>query len=550
MVQAVRMPMMGNTMERGLVLEWRVDEGESVAEGDVIVEIESEKTASEVRAAQDGQLARVDVESGESVPPGTILGVVLGSEESLEDAPTPGSIDDEAVAAAETHGETDSGPAATDDGDGESAEETVVATASQSRGATEDESGRDAVDGPTTATGPTFASPRTRRLSREHGISIEDINGTGVGGRVTESDVRRAIGVGSPPDDQATGPAAGTAASTSVVPDPDQVGVTVVEARPLTGMRSTIADRMARSAREAPHVTLDRDVSVGRALQTAEELAAEADASIGFVDLLIGASVRALNAYATFNAWFDGDTIRLVDERNVAVAVDVDGGLVTPVIRSAAERSLADIAAERRRLTSAVLDGEYGASDLQGGTFTITNLGMFGVDSFDPVINPPQVAILGVGRIREDGPDRTCTLSLSFDHRVVDGADAARFLDVLAEGIEAPSVVVSNSATAAAAADAGSEGGSGPSDAGETDVAATIERSLESAASEIAAVHDWPVPSFGVDLDGGPSVTVEAPDDASPATMKRLTYAACRDSTYADTIAGLRDPDIEIRRPA
>lgn len=584
MVQAVRMPMMGNTMESGLLVEWKADKGDEVTEDDVIVVVESEKTSGEVQASQDGTLARVDVEEGEEVPPGTVLGVVLGPDESLDDAPAPRSRidpesesdqptgDDADSSATETSESTSSGEAtaASDNAEVRAAPgarklaakygidlETIDGTGNEGailRADVEDQLETDEAESGDAAAIATsrsdFSSPSSRRLAREFGISIDDVEGTGIGGRVTESDIRAAAGhvtrsatagMAAESTPAATGPAA---------TDADRVGVTVTEERTLTGMRETIADRMSQSARQAPHVTLKREVDVKRAFETAEELASEADVPVGFTDILVGASVRALDAHPEFNAWFEDDTIRLVAERNVAVAVDMDDGLVTPVIRSADERTLAGIAAERRRLTDTVLNGEYTMDDLQGGTFTISNLGMFGVDSFDPIINPPQVAILGVGQVRDDGDGRTCTLSLSFDHRVVDGADAARFLDVLGTGVEAPSLVVADRSAAGADAieAAGTAHGRDVQAVQENNVAEAIAQDIEATANEIAAAHDWPVPSFEVRLsDGRPSVTVHAPSDASPAAMKRLTYAACRDSAYAETITGIRDPEIEVR---
>ncbi|WP_299269617.1 2-oxo acid dehydrogenase subunit E2 [Halorientalis sp.] len=580
MVHAVRMPMMGNTMETGLLVGWRVDEGDEITDGTVLAEVESEKASTDIEASQDGSLARVDVEEGEEVPPGTVLGVVLGPDESLEDAPEPRSrVDTEADAEA---GAGDSGGAETEPatepatGGGENTTSASEAGGEKPRaapGARElaDEHGvdLDAVEG----TGPEgailradvsdhlggvdddeggatstqgFTSPSTRRLARELGVTIGEIDGSGIGGRVTESDVRAAAGAVKPVSRNGVRPTAGetsdTTASTDMT-DPARLGVTVTEERPLSGMRRTIADRMARSAKQAPHVTLNRDVTVERAFETAEELGNEAGAAVGFTDLLVGAAVRALDASPEFNAWFEDETVRHVAERNVAVAVDTENGLVTPVIRSADDRTLRDIAAERQRLTDAVLDGTHGMDDLQGGTFTITNLGMFGVDSFDPIINPPQVAILGVGRVRERDGTRTCTLSLSFDHRVVDGADAARFLETLTEGVEAPSLVVADRS----AGQSDREREEPAAEAGGETIAAAVRRDVEARANEIAATHGWPVPEFDVRINGGrPEVTLDAAENASPAAMKRLAYAACRESTYADTITDLRDPEIEV----
>lgn len=213
---------------------------------------------------------------------------------------------------------------------------------------------------------------------------------------------------------------------------------TVREERSLTPMRRTIAERLHESYSEAVHVTVHRDVD-------AEALLSAANASDGasLVDVLLRALSDTLDAHPGFNATFEDDTHRIYEEQNVGVAVDVDAGLVTPVVADVGSKSLAEIAGRRRELTRRVEDGDYTMSTFRGGTFTVSNLGPLGVDSFTPVINPPEVAILGVDRTRERAtPDgdgvafRTeMGLDLSFDHRVVDGADAARFLGTLSENL-------------------------------------------------------------------------------------------------------------------
>jgi pyruvate dehydrogenase E2 component (dihydrolipoamide acetyltransferase) len=549
MLQAIRMPMMGNTMESGHLVEWRVAEGDAVKADDEIALVESEKASTEVVAEQDGVLARVDVTAGEEVPPGTVLGIVADPDESLDDAPAPRSrIEPDSVdesADPDTDAGTDPEPAAEPAADADEDEAgTGSATAA---GDAPDPSGDETADEAVpTAEGHAFASPSTRRLARERGVSLREISGTGIGSRVTDSDVRAASGETDRPG--ATAVKASDATGGRREPrDPKPLGVTIEREQALSSMRRTIADRMSRSARDAPHVTNKREVAVGDALTAADDLAAELDAPIGFTDLLVAAVVRALDHHPEFNAWFEGERLRFVAERNVAIAVDTDAGLVTPVVREAENRSLAGIATERRRLTDSVLEGNYTMDDLSGGTFTITNLGMFGVDSFDPIINPPQVSILGVGRIRDADAEKRCTLSLSFDHRAVDGADAARFLDTIAEGLAAPSVLATERARLGADAAGASRSAAGRSAGTPDDVGAAIASDIRERALEIATAHDWPVPEFDVDLRGDrPTVAVTAPDTASPATMKRLTYAACRESSYARTITELHDPALTV----
>lgn len=577
MVQAIRMPMMGNTMEIGLLAEWQVEKGDHVEKDDVIAIVESEKATAEVTAKQDGILERIDVREGEEVPPGTVLGVVLGPDEELNEAPDPRSR------IAPT---TDEGGDETEEPEGQDLETAREITEDESESskavkavpgarkfATEHGIDLEAIEG----SGPdgtvlladieeqiereggiaehrssnesrehtrTFARPSTRRLARELDVSIQELDvGAENQRRITDSDVRRAAGL-TDRTAQTVDPATSTETALAKS-DTDALGVTVEEERELSQIRRTIAERMAQSARQAPHVTNKRDIDVGSTLEAVDELSENYDPSIGFLDVLILAVRRGLETHPEFNAWFEADRLRLISEINVAIAVDAEGGLVTPVIRETETCSIVDIARERRRLTDAVLEGEYSMEDIEGGTFTISNLGMFGVDSFDPIINPPQVAILGVGRIRKADSEPTCTLSLSFDHRVVDGADAARFLDTIVQGVESPTALVTETATDGRSRAEALDDTQPTRDV--ASVAAVVSRDLEKQARAIAAEHGWPTPTYEVSLSGDqPSITVNVPADASPATAKRLTYAACRESAFKEMIAGLHDPELTV----
>lgn len=583
MVQAIRMPMMGNTMESGLVAEWRAEEGDDIEEEDIVAIVESEKATAEIVANQKGTLARVDVAEGEEVPPGTLLGVIVSEDESLDEAPPPRSrikpSEEKGVEPVESESDkpTTASKELTSESTQDETSEKVQAAPGARKLASEHDIDLETIEGTgpngavlradieehigqtdeeavmesavqTTDDGRTFASPSTRRLARELGVSIDSVDGSDGSNRISESDVRAAAGQLSQSEQEPKQGSDATRESQQDIRDTEIFGVTITEERDLTKLRQTIAERMTRSARQAPHVTNKREVSVKRALEAADDLATELDAPINFTDILIAAVNRALEVHPEFNAWFEGDRLRLVAERNVAIAVDTDAGLVTPVIRETDIRTLDDIANERRRLTDAVLAGNYSMEDIQGGTFTITNLGMFGVDSFDPIINPPQVGILGVGRIRDDDK-RSCVLSLSFDHRAVDGADAARFLETLVEGLESPALLVTHRTV-------GMHDDSDPSHIQSTDtghgdstriVGAEIARELEERAQEVAVTHGWLVPKYKVQIGGDvPTVIVDAPSGASDTVMKRLTYAACRESKYAHIIKGFSDPNIII----
>jgi pyruvate/2-oxoglutarate dehydrogenase complex dihydrolipoamide acyltransferase (E2) component len=217
---------------------------------------------------------------------------------------------------------------------------------------------------------------------------------------------------------------------------------TVREDRSLTPMRKTIANRLQESYQEAVHVTVNRTIDAEELLSAtddAEKTVENVDPTV--TDIILCALSDTLAAHPAFNATFEDGTHRLYEEQNVGVAITIEGGLVTPVMADIGSLSLSEMATERQRLTEKVQAGDYTMSTFKGGTFTISNLGPLGVDSFDPVINPPEIALLGLGRINEPAVAvdedvtfrREMTASLSFDHRVVDGADAARFLETLAE---------------------------------------------------------------------------------------------------------------------
>ncbi|MEF8906730.1 MAG: 2-oxo acid dehydrogenase subunit E2 [Haloarculaceae archaeon] len=382
----VRMPQLGMSMEEGTVTEWRVAPGDDVSEGDVVAVVESEKTIADVEAREAGLLRRVLVDEGETVEPGDPIGIIAGPDEDLDQYATSGG--------SRGSGDAEDGPAST--------------TGAESGGGDPD-TGAGAED--------VRATPGARRRAEEAGVSLADVEGTGPQGVVTEADVEAAAGGGDGDGgDDGTG-------STGVATR------TVAQAQQLSGMQQTISERLSESERNAVRVTLNRSFDAGAVTRTVGA-AREAGLDVTVTDLLLAAVSEALEVHPALNAVFEEGEHRLIEEVNLGVAVDVDGGLVTPVLSDVAGESVETVAERRRTLVDRTRAGNFTTDDLEGGTFTITNLGPFGVDHFDPVIDPPQVAILGVGRTREDG---SMTVSLSFDHRVVNGADAARFLGTLVE---------------------------------------------------------------------------------------------------------------------
>jgi len=454
MAYIVRVPGLGMQQDRATLVEWHVATGDSVEEGQLLAEIETEKSVFEIEAKEEGVVRRRYADVGDVRKPNQPLGIVAGADEDItaleaKVGASPAEVESEA-----TEGRGSGGTASTSETealggatDGTGTTPSKVAPRAKKRAAdlgvdlaavegtgpdgavtSEDvdraaESGADA-----TETEPDRVAPRARRRADELGVDLVGIEGTGPGGAVTVADVEAAA---------------------------EQRASAGREERPFSEMRRTIAQRLQQSYRDAVHVTLDRSADAEALLDAADAAAEALERDVSILDLLLVALSRTLSEHPEFNATVEDETLTLYERQNVGVAVDFDRGLVTPVLEDLAGKSLEEIADERRALTERVLADEFTPEDLEGGTFTVTNLGPYGVESFDPIINPPQVAILGVNAIEErltstDGTRRLrrhLPLSLSFDHRAVDGADAARFLETLVEHLEDPGSLLPESAT-------------------------------------------------------------------------------------------------------
>lgn len=483
MAYIIRMPKLGLEMDEGTLLGWRVEEGEEVAEGAILAEVESEKSVGEVEAREAGVLRERYLEAGESVEPSVPIGILAAPNEDIADV--------RATIEGADGGTTEFGDDASDAGESRSQSQPLSQSQTQARAdstsarteTSETQSDIKAsprakqraedlgVDITTVeGTGPqgsivaddieaaseeaqaggesreetsrrTFAAPSVRQLARELGVDIDSVSSDKT--RVTESDVRAAAtAVDTNTAMTGVGAATETAAETETTP----VDRTLREEKPFDGMRRTIADRLSRSYREAVHVTEHREIDAEALLEAVEAADEAFETDISMPDVLLCAVSATLSDHPEFNGTFEDDVHRLYEEHNICVAVDIDAGLIAPVLRTVDTKQLPEIATDRRALTERALSGEYSMDDLQGGTFTVTNLGVLGVESFDPIINPPQVAILGVNAIQQRAVPadegvafrRHLPLDLSFDHRVVDGADAARFLETLAGHIENP----------------------------------------------------------------------------------------------------------------
>jgi pyruvate dehydrogenase E2 component (dihydrolipoamide acetyltransferase) len=280
------------------------------------------------------------------------------------------------------------------------------------------------------------ASPAAKKLAEEHGIALEDIEGTGPGGRITREDVLKAV------ESKAAAPAPAAPAAEAAKVEDKRV--------PLAGMRKVIADRMAESFRTAPHVTVDMEVDMSQAAAFRKALNEVAPEKVSFTDIIVKIVARALEDFPVVNASLQGEEIVYNGQVNVGVAVALEDGLIVPVVKNANKLGIAAISQQVKELAAKAREGKLSPDEYKGGTFTISNLGMFGVDSFTPIINPPESAILGVNRIQkkpvvvndEIVVRPMMNLSLSFDHRLIDGAVAAQFLQRVKALLENPALVL------------------------------------------------------------------------------------------------------------
>jgi pyruvate dehydrogenase E2 component (dihydrolipoamide acetyltransferase) len=433
------MPKMGDTMEEGKILAWHKHEGDTVEKGESLAEIETEKVNIEAESFFSGTLRKILVAEGQTVPVGAPIALVGQPDEALVEqggAPARTTSSAQSVpqagmqsALAENHARPV--PAA---------ERPMAAPPSLPQPVSAGAFTAPAPNGHIAApvAGRTFISPIARRIAREHQLDVMSIPGTGPGGRIIRDDVE-AVLAHQPP------------ALQPIVPTPAAVPGEEVEAVPLTAMRRTIARRLQQSMQTAPHFYVTMSVDTTRlaefranANDYAETLPEPIKVSVN--DLIVKAVALALARMPQINVSFDGERLLLKKRVHVGVAVALEQGLIVPVIRDADRRGILDIAHESRRLAEAARTSKLKPEEFQGGTFSVSNLGMYEVEEFTAVINPPESAILAVGAIMptpvvEDGQvvvrDRM-KMTLSVDHRAIDGVQAAQFLREVKRLLEQP----------------------------------------------------------------------------------------------------------------
>jgi pyruvate dehydrogenase E2 component (dihydrolipoamide acetyltransferase) len=467
MAIAVEMPKMSDTMEEGVLVAWLAEEGQAVVAGDVIAQVETDKATMDLEVYDDGVLLKRVVGEGAAVPIGALIAVLGQKGESADSvlaqygaaagdgsatpapAPPAPAAPEPAPAPAPAAQEAPGVPA----GYGGAAAPVAAPAAAEAQAAQT----RAAVP-PSAPTGDgdrTKASPLARRMAEEAGLDLSAIAGSGPEGRVVKRDVEAAMG-------GASAPAARPAPAAPAAPAPAQAPPSAAQAPAapaaggadvrITQMRKTIARRLAQSKFTAPHFYLTVEVDMERAMAVRKDLNALAEAqSLGKIsvnDLVTKACAAALTRHPLVNASYleEEGVIRQHAGAHVAVAVAMPEGLLTPVVRDADRKGLAQIAAETRDLAGRARDGKLDPAEYAGSTFTTSNLGMFGISEFTAIINPPNACILAIGATRDvpvvkDGavvPGQRMTLTLSCDHRVVDGATGAAFLGDVKALLEEP----------------------------------------------------------------------------------------------------------------
>ena len=426
MATEITLPRLGQGMESGVIVRWLKQEGDSVSKGEPLYELDTDKVTQEVEAEVDGVLQKIVVAEGE-VDVGATIAVI----ETNGAEPAPESNDGEEAKQAEP--EAASQPEATP---APEQEPPANAAPAPEEGATEAPA---ATPGAEADGGRLKASPLARRIARERGVDLASLTGTGPEGRILAEDVERAPGGAAPA-------AAGTAAPAPVAAPGE------VEVIQLSSIRKTIARRLSE-AWTAPVFQLGVSADMTEVLELRETLVeqmAEGDAKPTVNDVFVKLAAAALVRHRPVNATFSGEEIQRHPAAHVGIAVAAPQGLVVPVVRDADRRTVQEIARARADLVGRSRDNKLKLEDMQGGTFTISNLGMFGVEQFTAVLNPPQVAILAVGSVKDEVVVRDgqvvirpiVNLVLTCDHRAIDGADGATFLQTLVSLVERPALAL------------------------------------------------------------------------------------------------------------
>jgi pyruvate dehydrogenase E2 component (dihydrolipoamide acetyltransferase) len=424
MAEVVYMPKLSDTMTEGVVAAWTKNVGDAVKSGEVLAEIETDKATMEFESFYDGVLLHIGVETGKAAPVNSILAVIGEAGEDISAVLANAAAGAPGAAAAPA-------PAPVS--------EPTAAPVAASPAVPNPAPVSAPVAAPVVANNSServFASPLAKKLAAERGIAIEAVAGTGENGRIVKRDVDHYV-----PYTPAAHAPSYTAAPSGTVSFTDE---------PISQMRKTIARRLAESKFTAPHFYLTLDIDMDAAIATRKSLNSIDGVKVSFNDMVVKSVAMALRKHPAVNSAWMGDFIRRNEHVNIGVAVAVEDGLLVPVVRFADGKGLTQISAEVREYAQKAKDKKLQPSDWEGNTFTISNLGMFGIESFTAIVNPPDACILAIGGIKEvpvvkNGqvvPGNVMKVTLSCDHRVVDGASGAAFLQTFKTYMEQPAAML------------------------------------------------------------------------------------------------------------
>ena len=438
----IKMPALSPTMEEGTLAKWLVKPGDKVEAGDIMAEIETDKATMEFEAVDEGTIASIAVEEGsEGVKVGTVIAMLAEEGENLDEAAAAAPSDAAEAGDDETAGTAEADTGAKD----EPAKAAPRASAEPARAAIETDTKAPAAPKDDSG-GRIIASPLARRIAEQKGVDLAGVSGSGPRGRIVKADVEGLEAGVAPAKSEAAAPAP------SAPPRPATLGGDLdapYEAQKLNNVRKVIARRLTEAKQTIPHIYLTVDVRLDALLDLRKQLNSSLEADgvkLSVNDLLIKALARALQRVPACNVSFQGDELFQYSREDISVAVAAPSGLITPIIRDAGKKGLAQISTEMKELAAKAKDNKLQPQEYQGGTASLSNLGMFGTKQFDAVINPPQAMILAVGAGEQrphviDGALGVATVMSatgSFDHRAIDGADGAQLMEAFKQLCENP----------------------------------------------------------------------------------------------------------------
>ncbi len=414
MAEVIRMPKMSDTMTEGVIVAWNKKVGDKVAPGDILAEVETDKATMELENFVKGTLLHVGIDEGDAVPVDAIIAVVGDKGEDIDAILKEAEAESKASDESEEKGEKEEAED-TKDKEEESKSESPAAAPSSSS------------DSSSTSDGRIKASPLAKKMAEDKGIDLNQVQGSGDNGRIIKRDI-----------ENFTPSAVGS--STSVV------GKESFEEIKVSQMRKTIARRLAESKFSAPHFYLTMEINMDKAVASRAAINEYAETKISMNDMIVKAAAIALRKHPGVNSSWLGDKIRINHHIHMGVAMAVEDGLLVPVVKFADHKSLTDISTEVKAFSEKAKEKKLQPADWEGNTFTISNLGMFGIEEFTAIINPPDACIMAVGGVKdtvkvENGevkPTKTMKVTLSCDHRVVDGVVGSKFLQTFKELMEEP----------------------------------------------------------------------------------------------------------------